>query len=296
MLLRRFGPRAVRALAVGSAAAAGVPAVVSQIHLHLTAQYGNTAGSWADGYRSFLAGTESLTLLTLLQPATVLLAVTFVHAVWQRSLTVVTLFGVAAATGSGLTVTLPPSLTPLATQLCPVCVVSTGVEVPAGALVVTAAVLCNLSELLRQGVDTRHAGRRGRDTDESLYVSLLATRRQSGRLLSKLSGYALAVSFLAVGVGSLPSIEILQNIGGVTAGGLVICALVVYELVATGAAYSLGVLAALAWLTGIAALQYDTALSGVLLPTAVLLTVSTTTSFYAERIAPAALSSNPAGP
>jgi len=281
MSFRHFTARVAKFLAVGAAVGAGLPVVVANAHLKFTADYGSASGTWIEQYHSFLAGNNSLMLLTVLQPVTSLLAVAFVHAVWQRSLTVVTLFGASASVELGLTTTLPPFLTPLARRLCPVCAVSgLGVEVPVGVLVVAAAVLCNTAKLLDRRGDTgsnddRHHGSNG--PTDTLFPT---TGRQLGCTLANLSGYILVTSILLISIFSSSLIEVFKNIDNLTAGGLAICALVLYEFVSTNAGFSLAALALVTWQAGLAALQYDTALSEFLLSTATLLTISAAGFLY----------------
>ena len=281
MTLRQFTARVAGLLATGSATAAGLPLVIADAHAKFTAVYGDAGGSWVEDYHSFLTGGESIILLTLLQPLTILLAVTFVHAVWQRSLTVVTLFATVAVMSPGVSITLPPFLTPLATRLCPMCAGSSfGVEVTIDGVVVAAALLCNLSELLRR--ETRHTRSKPSEIDDQTTCSFLATGRKSGRILSNLSGYTLVVLFLVIGITSYLSVGVFSGIGEITAGGLAACALVFYEFVATNAGFSLAALSALTWHAGLAALQYDTALSEFLLATATLLTISAVGFLYSN--------------
>lgn len=285
MSLRRSVARVVRVLAVGSALAAAVAIVIRYTH-QLTVEYYYTEQTWFEHYLSFAAGANSLSVNTLFSPTTILIGVAIFHSVWKCNIEVATLFGVAGLMLPG-PVTLPPFVKPFATQLCPVCaVLDFGVKFPISAFVIAAALLCNLSELLRRESKTRHTRSERRGTDESLDHSSLVTRPVLGRILSSLSGYTLVVLFLAIGIGSYHSVGVYPNITGTAVSSLIICAIAFYEFVATNAAYSLAALAALTWHATLAALQYDTALSEFLLATATLLTISAAGLLYADRVAP----------
>ncbi|MEZ3143918.1 hypothetical protein [Halobaculum sp. MBLA0143] len=241
--------------------------------------------SWAEIYSAFVAGERSLSLLTLMADLRILVAVAFVHAVWQRSLTVATLSGFLAAAESGITASLPPAFTPVVRELCPSCTTSSfGTEVPVWILVVVAAMLCNAVALLDQNSDTSLGGDGHHGVDESTDALLPTTERQLGYLLATLSGYTLVITFLSIGIVSSPFVEALPNINWRTAGGLGLCALVFYEFVTTKAGFSLAALAAVVWHTSFAALQYDTALSEFLVPTATLLTISAVGFMYSKSI------------
>ncbi|MEZ3145019.1 hypothetical protein [Halobaculum sp. MBLA0143] len=239
--------------------------------------------SWAENYLGFLAGTNSPTLLLLTAQLRIPLAVAFVHAVWNRNLTLVTLSGFLATAESGVAAYLPPSLTPLAKPLCPVCTVSSfGIEFPVWVLIVAAALLCNSAELLTREEDTRPVDNKHHGTDGVTDIPLITTKQHAGRLLANLSGYTLVVSFLGIATVSSPIVGAFPNVSGMAAVGLAICALVFYEFVATNAAFGLAAITAVVWHAGLAALQYDTAMSEFLLSTATLLTISTTGLLYAK--------------
>jgi len=118
-------------------------------------------------------------------------------------------------------------------------------------------------------------------------------RRQWGRwkLLGTVTGYTVVAVGVVAAVGwarplevsSHPAVGLTERLQ--TAVGLLLCAAVVADLVHRQSVRLLGLLALVAAGTGLAALQYDTAVPGVALPTATLLTTSAA-AFYAERVTP----------
>lgn len=281
MNIRRTVTRSVRLFSLGTAAVAGLLVLIGEVHLSLNAYYGRTSMSWAENYLQFLAGANRPTLLLLLANLRTLIALAFVHAVWRRNLTVVTACGLLATAESGIEANLPPSLEPVAEQICPACSTSgTGVEVPVWVLIVAAALLCNINELLGRE-KTTGSGHGEARTPEAAGASALS-ERGSSRLLANLSGYTLVASFLSIAVGASSFVGALPNVGTKAAVGLALCALVFYEFVTTDAALSLVALALVTWHTGLATLQYDTPLSRFLLATATLLTISAVGFLYSN--------------
>jgi len=112
------------------------------------------------------------------------------------------------------------------------------------------------------------------------------------RLLGAAAGYTVVAAGVVAAVGwarplevsSHPAVSLTERLQ--TAAGLLLCAAVVAESVHQRSVRLLGLLTLVAAGTGRAALQYDTALSAILLATATLLTISAAASVYADRVAP----------
>lgn len=141
------------------------------------------------------------------------------------------------------------------------------VRVPFAALLTAAAVAWNAGLLVDD--DPRAVASDGGD---SVSRDDEATRRRS--VVARLAGGALVGACLVVGLGSLVSHSLLPTVTPHTATLFTAFGAVVYELVSTDSLYGTAALAVGAWITGLAALQYDSALQGVALPAAVLLTLA----------------------
>jgi hypothetical protein len=151
------------------------------------------------------------------------------------------------------------------------------IELPTVALLVCGAVCTTAGSWLRQdetGDQTRDSERR---------------RWNRWKLLGVAAGYTVVAVGVVTAVGwarpleisSHPAVTLTERLQ--TAAGLVLCAAVVADSVHQQSVRSLGLLALAAAGTGLATLQYDTALPGIALPTATLLTISAVALWLSDR-------------
>lgn len=95
-------------------------------------------------------------------------------------------------------------------------------------------------------------------------------------VVARFSGYTLVAACVAIGLTRFVALPLVPEFLARTTPSFLLFAAAVYGFVSSDYVFGTGTMAVGAWITGLAALQYDSATSGVILPMAILLTISAT--------------------
>ena len=129
-----------------------------------------------------------------------------------------------------------------------------------------------VGSIVRDGVAATTGVDDSRATDKESLSAQLERRRWY--VVSLIAGYTVVVACLVSGVTPVLPVPFVPRIWSEVAPVLLLFGFAAYGFVSTDSLYGTAGLAAGAWATGLAALQYDGALPGVALPAAVLLTLA----------------------
>ena len=235
------------------------------------ARHPPTGATWPATYSGFLSGSTALPVSFFLPVVVVLFSLAVLHAVWRENVAFLTFapaviplrFGSSVAVDAGAVPALgvAASLTGRAGDT---------VVIPVWFVVLFVGAAWNLDGLL--GRSTSEAGAESESVPTADTLGSADSRRDRWRLVTAVGGYTLTAVCVALGLWFVTTTTGpgLANVGVTTLA----FAAVVYEFVSTDSLLGTAGLAAGAWITGVAALQYDGALPGVALPAAVLLTLA----------------------
>jgi hypothetical protein len=142
------------------------------------------------------------------------------------------------------------------------------IYVPVAALFSIALVLWNVGLLMSKDKTQN----RERTADEQSLTEWLDQHRWL--VVARFSGYTLVAACVVAGIAGVVNLPLVPEVWDRTTPMFLLFAAAVYGFVSSDYALGTATVAVGAWITGLAALQYDSATSGVVLPMAVLLTIS----------------------
>jgi hypothetical protein len=102
-------------------------------------------------------------------------------------------------------------------------------------------------------------------------------------VVARLSGYTLAVACVVAGLAGIVDLPLVPTVWYRATPGFLLFGVAVYGFVSTEYVSGTAILAGGAWITGLASLQYDSAVPGVVLPAAVLLTIAAVAGVFSNR-------------